>query len=758
MATLVLSAVGTAIGGPLGGSIGALLGNHIDNSLLAKSPDGPRLTDLAVQTSQYGTLVPRIYGHMRVAGTVIWATDLVEHRDRQGGKGQPSQNRYSYSVSFAVALSSRRLRDIGRIWADGNLLRGADGDFKTDTGFRFYAGAGDQPLDPFIAGTEGAEGSPAFRDYAYCVFEDFDLSEYGNRIPSLTFEVMADHEKLSPIDIMQEFPAIDSDHMADSPRYITGYALNGESWRDVIAELGTAFSIYADWGAQGLRLLSDAGLAGISQPLTVPVIAPADRVLEDEASDAASEARDKAHRQPAAITMRYYEPERDFQAGLRRSAPGFSTHGMAARSQQLDLPAAMQVDDAQITVQNLHARQIGALSERTLYLASIDPAIRPGSVVQLTDQTGLWRVHSWTLETIRVGESEGMACHIELSRLSNSAAQAALLAPVAGRSVRPDDHPASAIGWALADMPCLPNAIAAERRLFAAAWPETNPAGGWRHADIYRATADGGLLLPLGRIDSAATTAATLNVMPSATGLTFAADITLDVVFAGRDAQLESADSSGLNAGLNVAMLGDELIQFGRAEWLGDGRYRLSEIYRALGDGRGADTGHAIGSRLILLDSALLRLDDGGFSAQAAQYYAATSPADDAPLLRQADTEARALKPLAPVHAKINVQSDGNLMLSWIRRDRHRPDWSDGPAGPMAERSERYLVSIMAADAAAVGDAIDSFESDRPQIVIPDSQRTAWQAASPGMIKVWVQQIGDYGLSEPVHIALPQIS
>ena len=39
---------------------------------------GPRLGDLSVQTSSYGTPVPRIYGTMRVAGTVVWATELKE--------------------------------------------------------------------------------------------------------------------------------------------------------------------------------------------------------------------------------------------------------------------------------------------------------------------------------------------------------------------------------------------------------------------------------------------------------------------------------------------------------------------------------------------------------------------------------------------------------------------------------------------------------------------------------------------------------
>ncbi len=129
MATLVLSTVGNALGGPVGGAIGALIGQSFDQQLLAPASRGPRLGDLSVQSSSYGTQIPRIYGSMRVAGSVIWATDLVEGEQTSGAKGQPDVV-YSYTVSLAVALSSRPVGAIGRIWADGKLLRGVEGDFK----------------------------------------------------------------------------------------------------------------------------------------------------------------------------------------------------------------------------------------------------------------------------------------------------------------------------------------------------------------------------------------------------------------------------------------------------------------------------------------------------------------------------------------------------------------------------------------------------------------------------------------------------
>ena len=142
MATVIFAALGTLIGGPLGGAIGALVGRQVDGAIIGgPRQEGPRLKELGVTTSSYGTPIPRHYGRMRVPGTIVWATDLVEHRKRSGGgKGRPRVTTYSYTTSFAVALSSRPIQGLGRIWADGNLLRGAAGDLKAGGTFRLHLG------------------------------------------------------------------------------------------------------------------------------------------------------------------------------------------------------------------------------------------------------------------------------------------------------------------------------------------------------------------------------------------------------------------------------------------------------------------------------------------------------------------------------------------------------------------------------------------------------------------------------------------
>ena len=116
MATLILSAAGTAVGGPIGGAVGALLGRAIDSSVIGAPPrEGPRLSELAVTTSSYGQPIPRVFGTMRLPGSIIWATDLRESSETSGGKGQPKTTTYSYATSFAVALSSRPVAAIGRV-------------------------------------------------------------------------------------------------------------------------------------------------------------------------------------------------------------------------------------------------------------------------------------------------------------------------------------------------------------------------------------------------------------------------------------------------------------------------------------------------------------------------------------------------------------------------------------------------------------------------------------------------------------------
>jgi hypothetical protein len=202
MATLVLGLAGQALGNALlpagvnllgqtitgaaiGGAIGAYAGSVVDGMLRGSaSVEGPRLKELQVQASTPGAPIPRVWGAMRLAGQVIWAARFKETAERQGGgKSAPRVTQYSYTASFAVALSEGVIGGIARVWADGKPLA-LDG-----VTLRVHPGTEDQAPDALIETIEG-DDAPAYRGTAYVVFDDLPLEPFGNRVPQLSFEVL----------------------------------------------------------------------------------------------------------------------------------------------------------------------------------------------------------------------------------------------------------------------------------------------------------------------------------------------------------------------------------------------------------------------------------------------------------------------------------------------------------------------------------------------------------------------------------------
>ncbi len=63
----------------------------LDKKFGAPETEGPRLEDLSVQTSTYGTDIPRLYGTVAMSGNLIWLENgklkEVVKKKKSGGKG-----------------------------------------------------------------------------------------------------------------------------------------------------------------------------------------------------------------------------------------------------------------------------------------------------------------------------------------------------------------------------------------------------------------------------------------------------------------------------------------------------------------------------------------------------------------------------------------------------------------------------------------------------------------------------------------------
>ncbi|MEY2688221.1 MAG: Sphingobium phage Lacusarx, partial [Pseudomonadota bacterium] len=201
------AAIGFAIGGPMGAKVGWALGSAVGSSIDAPRQHGPRVEDLKVQISSFGAPIPKTYGTDRVAGVLIWAADFVETAHKQGGKGGPKVTTYSYTCSFAVAIGDGEVGAVRRIWADTKLVYdarvgGEDPIAVQNAKFRqfwtLYPGSETQEPDATIEAVEGAGNVEAYRGTCYVVFTNLPLGDYGNRIPSFSFELTQETEDTTP--------------------------------------------------------------------------------------------------------------------------------------------------------------------------------------------------------------------------------------------------------------------------------------------------------------------------------------------------------------------------------------------------------------------------------------------------------------------------------------------------------------------------------------------------------------------------------
>ncbi len=729
MATLVFSAVGTLLGGPVGGAIGALAGRQVDQTLFGGNIQGPRLKELAVTASTYGEAIPRHFGKMRVPGSIIWATDLVEHSQTSGGKGRPSVTTYTYTASFAVALASRPILGIGRIWADGNLLRGEAGDLKAQGQLRIYTGEHDQPADPFIQQVEGASLCPAFRGLAYVMFQDLDLGDFYNRVPALTFEVFADDGTLSVHSILEG--ALD-DFNADLPLPgIDGFSSEGPV-NETLSMLDPLFPMDCD-ASSDVLVIARERLQSEAIALPEAAISVADGGFGGRSGYARR--REPAPPAPPEV-LRYYDIARDYQPGMQKA-------GGRARGGQpriVELPAALTAQNARMLADKM-ARQSGwsrdTLAWRT---AELDPATGPGAIVTVPDQPGRWRVSDWEWRDKGV---ELTLKRIVAASIETAAAGAGTPADP-GRTIPPTDTPAPPSMLAAAELPW-DGTGSADSAFTVAAVSSTGAS--WAGAALFVDHGDGNLLALGTSSRSRSTIGTAIDALPFANPLLFDRTATVTVELLAADMTLTDSTVHQLAMGANRALLGDELIQFARAIPLGNGRWRLEGLLRASGGTETAMGGHAAGERFILLDGTPIALDPAKVGTASSTLIAAAGRGDSTPVVSPIAQQGITLRPLSPVHGRAFLATDGSLDLAWTRRARGGWAWLDGVDVPLREQDETYVVTF-----GPLAAPIATWEVTQPALVVDAPTISSLSSSAPGEA-FRVRQRGTFALSEPLLLA-----
>lgn len=724
MATLILTAVGTAIGGPIGGIIGAMAGNYADSLIFSnnasRTVEGPRLKDLAVQSSAYGAPIPLVYGTARLAGNIIWSTGLIETRredsakvsgGKGGGRSQTVTNvSYTYASSFAVALCGRAVHDIRRIWADGKLLRDEAGAVAASCALRIYLGDEDQLPDPLIEAHELSSNVPAFRGVCYVVFENLQLAEYANRIPNLTFEIVADSGGVASLGhIVSDLAGRSGLHelsVTDMTSDVSGFIIGRPTTaRAAIEPLARTFMFDA--------AEVDNRIVFASYPKTAAAtLADSDLAAHEATSKRVDKVRVSRAQEldlPREVSVEYIDPARDYQAGVQRarrlSTPSQSVNVMA-------MPMVLSADRAKQAAEVELAR---SWQDRGRYDFSVSlklAALAPGDVVNLPVSDVIRQV---AIDSIEFGGGVLQCSGRGYSSLVYDSVAVGDVGSLPGQVIA---APGNTI-LHLLDLPSVSSSDGQSPVLYMAAAGET---AAWSGAVIYVSDDGGGSYQEMAVVQAVAVMGTVESLVEPGPTAFWDEKNSISVMLVQPLMELESRSALAILNGGNAALVGDEIIQFREAVLEVDGSYTLKGLLRGRRGTEYAMSSHAIGERFILLEGGRLTARDTAFAniGRSLLYKALSSGQAIGEVTGQTFTyHAHNLKPFAPVHLQAVRNGAGDITVSWVRRARLSGEWRDHVDVALDEAIEAYELEILSG-----GDVVRMLTVGASQATYTSAQQT----------------------------------
>ena len=203
---------GASIGGMAGGIAGQVFWpDKVDLT----HPLPPKPHETRVQISTYGSPIPIQYDDGRMAGNIIYMSDVAEtverSRHRQDGVRYYEMVK-TYTSTFAIAFCENpNQRELARIWVNGKVFvdyRDPDGPYyptegagyasgnldtsiaRAATFFQVYIGSESQVADATLSALLGATETPTYRGTLYIVFMDFPVGEFSG-VPTIEIELAA---------------------------------------------------------------------------------------------------------------------------------------------------------------------------------------------------------------------------------------------------------------------------------------------------------------------------------------------------------------------------------------------------------------------------------------------------------------------------------------------------------------------------------------------------------------------------------------
>lgn len=738
MATIALTAIAGSLGANafwlgVAGFVGGMLDQRLFAAKINTHQEIGKQSDLKMQTASMGTPIITGYGRARVAGNIIWGTKFTEHVHTStqslggkggGGGGSITTTTYSYTVSFATAICAGPIKDVLRVWADGAEIKIRGSDVPID--YTLYLGDEVQQPDPFMVGIEGADNVPAYRGLAYIVVKDLDVGKFGNRIPSLTFEVEFPEDGVE--DIIRNVTRaaglpVEKIHMEGIANMrVEGFTIAGDkTFRSQIEALQTVFP-FDGFAYDGNIIFRKRGTGDV-----VTIDADDLGAQENESEESALTAvRTPDIDLPKTVKLAYISKDRSYQDGTASYTKAVA-HGVNEVS--LDTSLVLKDSDAVMVTEQRMKEYWASRTSFSFKLSTRYATVQAGTLIDLP-------CNGRSVKAMVTNVSYGQPGLNEITaHLIHGQTFAAVKRDLdtAGKELAPPTP--TEVRMELIDTAQLPNMEGAGGVFIAAASKI------YYGAHLYRSV-DNGVSFSLIKSDiRAGIIGDTVSALGAGTPYTWDNRSSVDVRLVS--GTLESRQEIDVLNGANLCIIGEELVQYRSAVLIAENTYRLSGLLRGRFGTEHHIKGHIPGERFVRIHAdhvEKLTAPTADWFKPYVYRYGSASYGVTHESYRQTSVTIRANSsmPLAPCHLEGQRAKGGDLVITWVRRTRGDGDMKDYTDVPLNETAERYECCIV-----KDGNEIRTFAVHVPRAVYTAAEQTADFGGIQGNVRVRVYQISE---------------
>jgi hypothetical protein len=262
---------------------------------------------------------------------------------------------------------------------------------------------------------------------------------------------------------------------------------------------------------------------------------------------------------------------------------------------------------------------------------------------------------------------------------------------------------------------------------------------GWRRAALQYSVDEGASWTPAGTTGLPGVVGHLTAPVDAGTATLVDRRATIDVALVHSGMALTNADPAALDRGANLALVGDELLQFGVAEHLGGVDWRLSELWRGR-RGTAAVAG-AEGTRFVLLDDDAALVLPVAATPGMQLRVSASGASDETPAEVDVPLDGASILPPPPVRLTATFSGSG-IEIRWRRRSRTDWRWRDAVDAALGEEQEGYCV-----DVSDETGSLARYDVAEPALFLPGP-------APSGPVTIVVRQRGTNGLSRPATILI----